>query len=86
MPHVRATFHSYSDEDTAMSITTHHEADIMIGDLISYCRGQKFNDAIGYLEKASKKIRNASIEEQANSTTISMITNFFPVLKTRALK
>ena len=68
-------------KDTAMSIATHHEADVMIGDLISYCRRQKFNDAIGYLEKASKKIRNAHIEERANSTTISTITNFFPVLK-----
>ena len=29
---------SNDDEDTAMSITTHHEAEVMIGNLISYCR------------------------------------------------
>jgi hypothetical protein len=55
------------DEDTAMSITTHHQAEVVIGNLISYCRRRKFNDAIGDLEKASKKIRNAHIEERANS-------------------
>jgi hypothetical protein len=53
----------------------------MIGDLISYCKRRKFNDPISYLEKASKKIRNAHIEERAKSTTVATITNFFPVLK-----
>jgi hypothetical protein len=43
---------SDDDEDKAVSITTPHDAEAVIGDLISYCKRRKFNDAIGLLEKA----------------------------------
>jgi hypothetical protein len=70
------------EEDTVINIRNNLEAEAMLGDIVSYCRRQKFkDDVIRDLEKAAKKIRNAHIESRANCTSVSTITNFFPPQK-----
>jgi hypothetical protein len=66
------------EDDTVINIRNNLEAEAMLGDIVSYCKRQKFrSDMIHDLEKAAKKIRNAHIESRANCTTVSTITNFF---------
>lgn len=64
--------------ETASTISSNLEAEMLIQDIILYCKKRKFSDAITHLETASRKIRNAHIENQAKRATLATITNFFP--------
>jgi hypothetical protein len=54
---------SDNNEGTVMNIRNNLKAKAMLGDLVSYCRRQKFkHDVVSHLEKVAKKIQNAHIE------------------------